>query len=60
MIQAAGGEVRQVSDPVDVGPGRVWVKGKQYPGLAMGRNGAGDDIAKAVGVYHKLKLCNRM
>ena len=51
-IQAAGGEVRQMIDPVDgnVGPWRVWVKGKQYPGLAMARNGAGDDIAKAVGV----------
>ncbi|KAI9871579.1 MAG: hypothetical protein M1830_002729 [Pleopsidium flavum] len=51
-IHAAGGEVRQMIDPIDgdVGPYRVWVKGKEYPGLAMARNGAGDDVAKAVGV----------
>ena len=51
-IKAAGGEVRRSVDPVDgpVGPWRVWVKGCEFPGLAMSRNAAGDDVARSVGV----------
>ena len=50
-ILACGGEVEKMVDEenVGVGPFRVWIKGKQYPGIAMSRS-IGDMDAKTVGV----------
>jgi serine/threonine protein phosphatase PrpC len=50
-IIAAGGEVSQLKDEFGegVGPFRVWVKGKDYPGLAMSRS-IGDLKGKKIGV----------
>ena len=50
-IISAGGEVDRMVDEnyVPQGPYRVWVKEKQYPGLAMSRS-IGDMDAKTVGV----------
>ena len=50
-IIAAGGEVSQLKDEFGegVGPFRVWVKGKDYPGLAMSRS-IGDLNGKKIGV----------
>jgi serine/threonine protein phosphatase PrpC len=50
-IIASGGEVERMVDEngLGVGPLRVWVKGEQYPGIAMSRS-IGDMDAKKVGV----------
>ena len=50
-IIESGGEVEKMVDENDVGVGpfRVWVKGKPYPGIAMSRS-IGDMDAKTVGV----------
>ena len=50
-IQEAGGCVEQVTDSFGkpIGPYRVWLPGKDHPGLAMSRS-IGDRIAKRVGV----------
>ena len=50
-IIECGGEVEKMIDEGDigVGPFRVWIKGKHYPGLAMSRS-IGDMDAKSVGV----------
>ena len=50
-IIKCGGEVEKMVDEnnVGVGPYRVWVKGKSYPGLSMSRS-IGDMDAKIVGV----------
>jgi len=50
-IISKGGEVERMVDEngVGVGPLRVWIKGEQYPGIAMSRS-IGDMDAKKVGV----------
>ena len=50
-IQRAGGVVEQVTDNFGkpIGPYRVWLNGKDHPGLAMSRS-IGDRIAKRIGV----------
>ena len=50
-IEESGGTVAQMCDEGDVpsGPFRVWIKGEEYPGLAMSRS-IGDMDAKKVGV----------
>ena len=50
-IILAGGEVEQMKDEFGEGSGpyRVWVRGKDYPGLAMSRS-IGDLRGKTVGV----------
>ena len=50
-IKAAGGSVEQITDNYGkrVGPYRVWIPGRDHPGLAMSRS-IGDRIAKSVGV----------
>ena len=50
-IERAGGEVEQMKDEYGegLGPYRVWVKGKDYPGLAMSRS-IGDLKGKSIGV----------
>ena len=50
-IIASGGEVERMVDEnnIGVGPFRVWIKGEQYPGIAMSRS-IGDMDAKRVGV----------
>ena len=50
-ITLAGGVVEQMKDEYGegIGPYRVWVKGKDYPGLAMSRS-IGDLRGKRVGV----------
>ena len=47
----AGGVVEQLKDEdgEGIGPYRVWVKGKDYPGLAMSRS-IGDLKGKTIGV----------
>ena len=47
-IVKAGGEV-SVSKIAHAGPARVYLKGAQFPGLAMSRS-MGDEFAKSVGV----------
>ena len=50
-IILAGGVVEQMKDDFGegIGPYRVWVKGKDYPGLAMSRS-IGDIKGKSIGV----------
>ena len=50
-IEECGGSVEQIIDEGDIpcGPFRVWIKGEEYPGLAMSRS-IGDMDAKKVGV----------
>ena len=50
-IIACGGEIDQMvdEDNIGVGPYRIWIKGEQYPGIAMSRS-IGDMDAKTVGV----------
>lgn len=50
-IIASGGEVEKMvdEDNIEVGPYRIWIKGEQYPGIAMSRS-IGDMDAKTVGV----------
>ena len=50
-IEECGGTVAQIIDEGDIpcGPFRVWIKGEEYPGLAMSRS-IGDMDAKKVGV----------
>ena len=50
-IERCGGTVSQIIDEGDIpcGPFRVWIKGEEYPGLAMSRS-IGDMDAKKVGV----------
>ena len=50
-ILMAGGVVEKLKNEFgeEMGPYRVWVKGKDYPGLAMSRS-IGDLYAKSVGV----------
>ena len=50
-IEECGGSVEQIMDEGDIpcGPFRVWIKGEEYPGLAMSRS-IGDMDAKKVGV----------
>ena len=50
-IESKGGEVARVNW-ANVGPFRVWFKGKNYPGLAMSRS-IGDNIAKTIGVINE-------
>ena len=50
-IKSSGGLVEQITDNFGkrVGPYRVWLPGKDHPGLAMSRS-IGDRIAKRIGV----------
>ena len=50
-IEEHGGSVQKMIDENDMpfGPYRVWIKGEQYPGLAMSRS-VGDLDAKKIGV----------
>jgi serine/threonine protein phosphatase PrpC len=50
-ILMAGGAVHQMKNEFGefMGPFRVWIRGKDYPGLAMSRS-IGDQHAKSVGV----------
>ena len=49
-IEKNGGELRKIiEDNEEIGPMRVWVKGKKYPGIAMSRS-IGDSVAKEIGV----------
>lgn len=49
-IESMGGEVHPYLDEVDIGgTNRVWVKGQNYPGIAISRT-LGDEVAKSVGV----------
>ena len=51
-IEEAGGSVERMMDEgedIPCGPFRVWIKGEEYPGLAMSRS-IGDMDAKKVGV----------
>ena len=50
-IEECGGSVEKIIDVGDVpcGPFRVWIKGEEYPGLAMSRS-IGDIDSKKVGV----------
>ena len=50
-ILKAGGEIEQMKDffGKGIGPYRVWMKGRDYPGLAMSRS-IGDLKAKEIGV----------
>lgn len=52
-IEKMGGEVEQNTekDGTKGGPYRVWVKGENYPGIAMSRS-LGDEIAESIGVVH--------
>ena len=52
-IEKAGGVVSQYEEGgVKNGPLRVWVKGEDYPGIAMSRS-IGDKVAQTVGVIHE-------
>ena len=62
-IVSAGGIVQKISNEMGerVGPFRVWVRGKNKPGLAMSR-ALGDGLAKTVGVVanptiHEFPFC---
>lgn len=46
-IESLGGEVKRSSN--SIGPLRVWIKGKEYPGIAMSRS-LGDLVSKEIGV----------
>lgn len=46
-IEESGGEVKKLNN--NLGPDRVWVKDKHYPGIAMSRS-LGDKFAKTIGV----------
>lgn len=51
-IESLGGEVDQYeTQGIKEGPYRVWVKGEQYPGIAISRT-IGDEIAESVGVIY--------
>ena len=46
-IESLGGEIKRSSN--GIGPLRVWIKGKEYPGIAMSRS-LGDLVSKEIGV----------
>lgn len=60
-IISHGGRVEQIKDSKGtfIGPFRVWVKDKQFPGLAMSRS-FGDEASHSVGVIAEpeIKECN--
>ena len=50
-IEKNGGELRRIiENNEEIGPIRVWVKGKKYPGIAMSRS-IGDSVANEIGVF---------
>jgi serine/threonine protein phosphatase PrpC len=50
-IEKNGGELRKIiQNNEEIGPIRVWVKGKKYPGIAMSRS-IGDSVANEIGVF---------
>ena len=50
-IEKNGGEIRRIiENNEEIGPIRVWVKGKKYPGIAMSRS-IGDSVASEIGVW---------
>jgi hypothetical protein len=49
IINSGGRVDKYVNNGIKAGPYRVWVKGENYPGLAMSRS-IGDLIATTVGV----------
>ena len=50
-IEKNGGELRRIiENNEEIGPIRVWVKGKKYPGIAMSRS-IGDSVANEIGVW---------
>ncbi len=50
-IEKNGGELRKIiQNNEEIGPIRVWVKGKKYPGIAMSRS-IGDSVANEIGVW---------
>lgn len=56
-IESNGGVVAQCKEPngeLD-GPFRVWVKGEEYPGLAVSRS-LGDSVAESVGVISEPEI----
>ena len=56
-IESSGGVVAQCKEPngeLD-GPFRVWVKGEEYPGLAVSRS-LGDSVAESVGVISEPEI----
>ena len=52
-IEFLGGEIKQTENKK--GPLRIWVKGKEYPGLAMSRS-LGDFVAKDIGVISEPEI----
>lgn len=58
-IIKCGGEVRKSNEKVlsNSTPYRVWVKDRDYPGLAMSRS-LGDFIAKEIGVIDEPDICD--
>ena len=46
-IESLGGEIKRSSN--SIGPLRIWIKGKEYPGIAMSRS-LGDLVSKEIGV----------
>lgn len=52
-VELLGGEVKQTENKK--GPLRIWVKGKEYPGLAMSRS-LGDFVAKEIGVISEPEI----
>ena len=50
-IEKNGGEIRKIiENNEEIGPMRVWAKGKKYPGIAMSRS-IGDSVANEIGVW---------
>ena len=50
-IEKNGGELRKIiQNNEEIGPIRVWAKGKKYPGIAMSRS-IGDSVANEIGVF---------
>lgn len=55
-IESSGGSIDQAkTDGVKDGPYRVWVKGEEYPGLAISRS-IGDLVAETVGVISEPEI----
>ena len=50
-IEKNGGELRKIiENNEEIGPMRIWAKGKKYPGIAMSRS-IGDSVASEIGVW---------
>ena len=55
-IEKMRGEVKPIEKSNGQGVNRVWVKGQQFPGLAMSRS-FGDNMAHSVGAIAEPDIC---